>query len=183
MNVLEIILGQIPEAIFFSLFMIFTKRIKEKRILFIILMIIQYLLLKKVFVYNVWFNISYTFMTYVILKVLYKDKAQLTDIFTFTIASMIIVISSPILYFIIWKTINNFIVYVILHRIFLILFLIFTNNKLYKIQNLYKKLWNRKDSELKFIKSTTFRAMNIVIFNIVFALINLLLVLLLTKLI
>ena len=33
-NMLEIFLGQIPEAIFFELFMIFVKDLKEKRILF-----------------------------------------------------------------------------------------------------------------------------------------------------
>lgn len=30
----EIIFGQIPEAIFFALFMIYTKRLKDKRLLF-----------------------------------------------------------------------------------------------------------------------------------------------------
>ena len=47
---LELFLGQIPEAIFFSLFMIYTKRLKEKRILFTVLMTIEYLLLKAFFV-------------------------------------------------------------------------------------------------------------------------------------
>lgn len=44
-EVLEVILGQVPEAIYFSLFMIYTKQLKEKRILFIVLMIVEYLLI------------------------------------------------------------------------------------------------------------------------------------------
>lgn len=57
MNVLEILLGQIPEAVYFSLFLIFTKEIKEKRILFTSLMIIEYLLLLYVFPYSIWSHI------------------------------------------------------------------------------------------------------------------------------
>lgn len=39
MDLLEIFLGQIPEAIYFALFMIFAKDLKEKRILYILLMV------------------------------------------------------------------------------------------------------------------------------------------------
>ena len=37
MDLLEIFLGQIPEAIYFALFMMFAKDLKEKRILYILL--------------------------------------------------------------------------------------------------------------------------------------------------
>ena len=111
MDLLEIFLGQIPEAIYFALFMIFAKDLKEKRILYILLMVIEYLLLKHFIKYNIWFQILYTIMQFVILKVLYKEKSQITDIFTFTIASIILILSCLVLYFIIWKTINNFIIY------------------------------------------------------------------------
>ena len=133
MDLLEIFLGQIPEAIYFALFMIFAKDLKEKRILYILLMVIEYLLLKHFIKYNMWFQILYTIMQFVILKVLYKEKSQITDIFTFTIASIILILSCSVLYFIIWETINNFIIYVILNRLLLILFLIIFHNKLYKI--------------------------------------------------
>ena len=172
MDLLEIFLGQIPEAIYFALFMIFTKDLKKKRILYILLMVIEYLLLKHFIKYNIWFQILYTIMQFVILKVLYKEKSQITDIFTFTIASIILILSCAILYFMTYKIINNYIIYVILNRILLILFLIIFHNKLYKIQNLYKKLWNRNDKIKKKIKSTTFRAINIIIFNIIFYIIN-----------
>lgn len=171
--VLQLFLGQIPEAIYFALFMIFTKDLKEKRLIFIGLTTIEYLLLKMCFPYNIWFQIIFTIMIFILLKVLYKEKAQITDIFTFGISSLILTISSVILYFIIWKTINNFYVYVILNRLFLALFLYFTKNKLCKIENVYKFLWNRNDKVKKKIKSTTFRAINIVAFNLLFYIINL----------
>ena len=72
-----------------------------------------------------------------------------------------------ILYFPIWFTINNYILYAVLTRIFMFAFLILFNNKLNRIQKIYKLLWNRNDKIKKKIKSTTFRSLNIVIFNII----------------
>lgn len=54
---LQIILGQIPEAIFFSLFMIYTKRLKEKRFLYISIMIMEYLILTGIIQFNVWLQV------------------------------------------------------------------------------------------------------------------------------
>lgn len=168
---LELIVGQIPEAIFFSLFMIYAKGLKEKRILFTILMVVEYIILTRFLIYNSWFQIIYTFMVFIILKLLYKEKAQITDIFTFTIASIVVILICAILYFIVWFTINNYLIYAILTRIFMFAFIFLFKNKLNKIQNLYKKLWNKNDRR-KGIKTTTFRSLNIVIFNIMFYIIN-----------
>lgn len=169
---LNIVLGQIPEAIYFALFMIYTKQLKEKKMLFIILMIVEYLLLKHFITFNVWFQVLYTFMTFLILKILYKEKAQVTDIFSFTIASIIVIISSVLMYSIAYFTYRNITICVLLHKILIFIFLFVAKNKLYCIQKMYKKLWNRNDRIKKKIKSTTFRSINIVIFNIVFYIIN-----------
>ena len=91
-NILELLLGQIPEAVYFSLFMIFTKQLKEKRLLFTIIMILEYVLIQRVIHFNIWLHIIYTIFVYLILKLLYKDKAQVTDIFTFTISSMLLIL-------------------------------------------------------------------------------------------
>jgi hypothetical protein len=40
-------------------------------------------------------------------------------------------------------------------------------------ENIYKKLWNRNDKVPKKMKTTTFRALNLVVFNILFAVLNL----------
>ena len=168
---LELLLGQIPEAIFFALFMIYAKGLKEKRILFTILMIIEYSLLKQFIHFNIWFQIIYTFMSFIILKILYKEKAQITDIFTFSIASIILIVSS-ILSFLLFQP--NMILVSTINRVIIFFIIIKFHNRLYKIQNIYKKLWNRNDKEQKKIKSTTFRCLNLVIFNITFYFLNLL---------
>ncbi|MDE6947558.1 MAG: hypothetical protein K2P14_10295, partial [Anaeroplasmataceae bacterium] len=69
---LEIFLGQIPEAVYFALFMILVKELKSKRVLFTFLMILEYVLLKLVFSFNMWFHILYFIMSFVVMKVLYK---------------------------------------------------------------------------------------------------------------
>lgn len=152
--------------------MIFTKQLKEKRLLFILLMILEELLLINIFPKSIWFNVLYTIMLYTVLKVLYKEKAQITDIFLFIIANIILLVITLISYIVIYKIFKSFIIYVIINRLLLLLFLMITKNKLYKLQKLYKKLWNRNDAIPKRIKTTTFRCINIVIFNIIFYLAN-----------
>lgn len=166
---LELSLGQIPEAIYFALFMILTKQLKEKRMIFIVIMVLEYVLLKRLFVFNVWFQISYTVMTYITLKVLYKEKSQITDIFTFGVSSLVLIICSIIsggLFLI------NPIVGIIFSKLLPFIIIFIFRNKLCNIQKLYKHHWNRNDKINTKIKSTTFRCLNIVIFNIMFYVIN-----------
>ena len=170
MDYAQLLLGQIPEAIYFAMFMIFTKQLKEKRFLFVLLMIIEYLLLKTFIKFSMWFQMAYTAFTYIILKVLYKDKAQITDIFTFTISSIILIIVSLISFA---SCNGNMIAGSILNRIILIIFFIFSYEKLPGIQKIYKKFWNRNDKEKKKMKSATFRSLNVVIFNAIFYITNL----------
>ena len=173
LNIPQLLLGQIPEAIYFSLFMIFTKQLKEKRLAFIVLMIMEYVLLKQFINFNIWFQIAYTGITFVILKVLYKEKSQITDIFTFTIGSIFLIILDLILYFTLGKLPNNYILFAAIDKMALLFMVFLLRNKLPKIQVIYKKLWNRNDSKKKKMKTTTFRSLNVVIFNITFYIINL----------
>lgn len=172
MDVLEVILGQVPEAIYFALFMILVKDLKEKRLLFICLMTIEYIFLKYFLVYTVWFQVMYFILAFMIMKILYKDKANITDIFTLGVASIILIIASFISYTAVYFTCESMIVGAILVRIITFGLLFIFRNKLSKINTLYKKLWNRSKIKYK-IKSTTFRALNLVIFNISFVVINL----------
>ena len=170
---LEILLGQIPEAIFFALFMIYAKRLKEKRVLFIALMILEYLLLKCFIHFNVYFQIAYTIITFITLKVLYKEKSQITDIFTFAIASLFLILSCSILSMFNIFNVFNYTICVIINRIFIFTILYLFKNKLYNIQKLYKRMWNKNDKRKAKMKSVTFRGLNLVIFNIIFYIINL----------
>lgn len=166
------LIGQIPEAIYFSLFMIYTKQLKEKRLLYTLLMIIEYILLVQIFPFNIWFQILYTFISFLILKILYNKKSQVVDIFTFGIASIILVAISGIMYFLAYYTYRNMTICLIFQKILLFLVLFIFRNKLSNLQKIYKKFWNRKFNTKTKIKSTTFRALNVVIFNLMFYVIN-----------
>lgn len=169
---LELLLGQIPEAIYFALFMIYTKDLRHKRTIFIILMTLEYVLLLRAIPYSIYAHIGFFVITYIILKILYKERAQIIDVFTLGIASIILMLSSMICFVI---SNNNVVLATIINRILIFIILFVFNYKLNNIQALYKKVWNRSSNKTK-IKSTTFRSINLVIFNIMFYIINICLI-------
>lgn len=140
MNILIVVLGQLPEAIFFALFMILAKNIKKKILLFTGLMCLEYVLIMMLFQYNWLFHIIYTIMTFLTLKVLYKENAQITDIFILMISYIILIVTSAICA-VIFN--SNLVIATITNRIIIFGLLIIFKNKFSKIQNLYKTYWNR----------------------------------------
>ena len=96
-------------------------------------MILEYLILKLFFSYNIYFQVAYTIFTFIILKMLYKEKSQVTDIFTFTIASVFIIILDIIIYFTVGIFIKDYMILTIIERILLFSLLIAFRNKLPKI--------------------------------------------------
>ena len=170
---LELLLGQIPEAIYFALFMIFVKDLKERRLLFTILMVIEYTLLLHAMPYSIYAHVGFFITTYILLKILYKEKAQIIDVFTLGIASVILIIFSVIFSIPNMLFSLDYTICIFANRIALFTFLYCFKRKLNNIQKLYKTIWNRNDNTNKKIKTTTFRSINLVIFNIMFYIINL----------
>lgn len=169
---LMVILEKVLEAIYFSLFLIYGKKLKDKRVLLIVIMIAEYLLFKNFIKYDVLFQVSYTFMSFINLKVLYKEKAQVTDIFLFGVASLILVVLSIASYFAIYFTIKQYIVALILNRVLIFGFVFLAKNKINLIYQKFYKLWNRHNKPNK-VKSLTLRNISIIIFNLMFWIINL----------
>lgn len=173
-----VFLEKIVEAIYFAMFLIICKNIKNKKLLFIGIMVFEYLMLKYFIKYSVYFQLAYTFMTYVTLKVLYKEKAQITDIFLFTVASLILIAISFISYIPFYIITNGnvqlkeYIIALMLNRT-LVSFVIIGGNKfIRKIYNKFCRLWNRHAIPNQ-IKSLTLRNISIITFNLMFWLINL----------
>lgn len=169
MNLYELFLGQVPEAVYFALFLILTKKLKNKRLLFMVIMTIEYVLSMNIEMFSTWSHVIYTILVFVTLKVLYKEKAQITDVFTFGISSLFLIVFSAISFAIFMP---NTILVIVVSRALLFIFLLLFNKRLPKIQDLYKKLWNRNDKVKTKMKSTTFRSLNVVIFNLMFYVIN-----------
>ena len=172
MNILEIILGQVPEAVYFAVFMILVKGLKSRRFIFIVSMIIEYLLILNVLPYSIWSYVLYFILSFLLLKMLYKDKSNVTDIFTMGIASVIIIIVSIFSYLIVSLFSTNVIVGNLCQKAILFFIILVYKSYLPKINNIYKKLWNRSKHSYK-IKSMTFRVLNLIVFNFSFVVINL----------
>lgn len=171
-EIILLLLEKVCEAVYFSLFLIIGKNIKNKRLLLIGIMIFEYLALKHFIHFNVWFQLAYTFMSFVNLKVLYREKAQVTDIFLFMVASLILIIIGFLSYMIIYFTIQKYSVALILNRILMFTTLLLLRNKIRTLYNEFCKLWNRHQKPNK-IKSLTLRNISIITFNLMFWLINL----------
>ena len=176
---LMLFLEKVCEAIYFSLFLIYGKNLKEKRILFIGIMIFEYLMITKLIQYNLWIHISYIIMTYINLKVLYKEKAQITDIFLFMVASIILIIVSVITYLPAYIICNHnvtyfaYIVAILFNRLALIATLYFGKNIINKIYKKFYTHWNKpKQSNNPKVKSLTLRNITIIIFNLMFYILN-----------
>lgn len=171
-EIIRLLLTKVFEAIYFSIFLIIGKNLKHKRLILTAIMIFEYLMLKQFINYDVLFQVLYTFMSYINLKVLYKEKAQITDIFLFTGASVVLIFISIFSYLVIYFTLYNYFIALILNRILLIIFLFLCK---IGIRNIYLKfcsLWNRHHFPGE-IKSLTLRNISIIIFNLMFWVINL----------
>lgn len=171
-DVLMIILEKISEAIYFALFLIYGKQLKEKRLLFMAIMIFEYLTLKHFIKFNVTFQLVYTFMSFVNLKVLYKQKAQITDIFLFATASLLLILISIIcsLPVIITNIVWLYYVMLIVNRLLMFVCLILLKDRINHLYTKFCKNWNRHKNNK--IKSLTLRNISVIIFNIMFYVIN-----------
>ena len=100
MNMLILFLGQLPEAIYLTLFLIYAKKLTTHRLVFCLLGVIEYLLLMYNFMYNWYFHIGLIIMLYITLKVIYKEKSQITDVFIILISFIYLWLVSVVTYFV-----------------------------------------------------------------------------------
>lgn len=171
---MDILFGILPDVVFFTIFLIFAKGIKEKRIALFVLLFISYLLIKSLLGKTIAFNIFYTFGSIVILKILYSEKAEFIDIFLFSIASIIITLVSIFSYVIYYIAYNlfgiNYIWMYLLDKAILFIPLIVNRNKLKRIYIKYRLFWNRETNPGG-LKSISLRIFSLIctlgIFNII----------------
>lgn len=170
-DILILLLEKVCEALYFSLFLIVGKNLKERRLLFITIMVLEYLALTSILQFNIWIQIIYTFMSFVNLKVLYRDKAQITDIFLFAVASIILILISFTCGIILFNKPDLYYIMLIINRTLIFVFLFIFKNKISVIYNRIIKYWNRNKEHTK-IRSLTLRNISVIIFNLMFCIIN-----------
>lgn len=172
MEIFRLISAKLLEPIYFSLFLIIGKDLKKKRLLLTCIMIFEYVMLTNIIEFNVWFQFIYTFLSFINLKVLYKEKSQITDIFLFAAASIILILLSMLTYISALYTYNNYMASLIINRILMFCFIFLFRKQIRKLYKEFYSLWNRHSKPNK-IKSLTLRNISIISFNVMFWFINL----------
>ena len=177
---MNIILGLIPEAIFFSLFIIFTKNYKNKakNIVFTLLMITGYIILKQILPRNVYCQIIYLAYVPLLMFLLYRNKFHISDVFVMSWASILITILQLIfLPFLYLFGNNSYFIMWILNRIITFVVLIFMKNKLNKIYKYFISQWNRNREKPNKFKALTIRNICVISLNISIFILNLCMIL------
>jgi len=162
---ISILFGLIPEVLYFTLFITYTKNIKEKRIKLFLLIVVAYFICITILQYQVLCDITLIITMYLILKLLYKNKTQIIDIFIITISYFWLLLLSFLLMNFANKDLSNYMFLYFIQRILMFSIFIFKN----KFNNIYKKyckLWNRNDNEKRIIKSITLRNLSLILLNV-----------------
>mgnify|MGYP004576665375 CR=1 FL=1 len=169
---LSLVLGMLPEVLYFTLFLINTKKIKDKKFKLFIGISIAYIFCIIFNKYKIIYYVAFIFLLYAVLKLIYKEKTQIIDIFVISISSMYLSLVGFLCSLFINNNYTLYFVMMLINRCLLFLPFIFKNNffKLYKI---YCGLWNRDDSKKKPIKSLTLRNISLITLNCFIFLLNL----------
>lgn len=168
---ISLLLGMLPEVLFFTLFLVYTKDIKDKKIKLFISIMLVYILCIMINRFKTLYYVVFIFLIYLVLKLLYKKKTQIIDVFVFSLSTIYL----SFVGYICSRFINdNYLVYyimLIINRILLFVPFIFkkTFNKMYKT---YCGLWNRNDKIKRPIKSITLRNISLSVLNIFIFIMN-----------
>ena len=171
----SILFGLIPETIYFVLFLSITKGIKEKRIKLFLLISISYFLCMLLQRFIIIYYILFIALIYGSIKLLYRQKTQIIDVFIIGIAYLWLSILSFILMNFVNKDFSNYYLILFIQKILLFIPFIF-KNKFNIIYKKYCKLWNRNDKEKRPIKSITLRNISLVLLNSVIFFLNIIII-------
>lgn len=173
---LSIILGLLPEVLYYTLILITTKKLKTKKVLLFILISLAYILCFIVKRYILIYYVLFVALMYISMKILYKKETQIIDIFIISFSTLYLGIISAIMWVFLDNNKNYALYYslYVINRILMFIPFIFKS----KFNVLYKKyclLWNRNNKGKRPIKSITLRNISLIIINFSIFLANILL--------
>lgn len=173
--VLSILLGLLPETLYFTLFITYTKNIKENKVKLFLLIAISYCICILVQNFKILFYILLIVLIYISLKIVYKKKAQIIDVFIISIAYLWLGILSITLMNFVTNDYSNYFMILILQKILLFIPFVF-RHKFNIVYKKYCKLWNRSYKEKRKIKSITLRNISLILLNAYIFFMNILLI-------
>lgn len=172
LNILiNIISGMLIEIVYFTFFLIYVKNINKRKFLLFILIGISYITCIMLSRFKLLYYIGFIVSVYLILKLLYKNKAYITDLFIFSLSTLYLTLTNYVLHFFIASDNSNYYIIYILSRIMLLLPFIF-KKKFNELYIKYMSLWNRNDETKRPIKSITLRNVSLIIMNLFIFLMN-----------
>ena len=162
--IVSILLGLIPEVLYFTLFLVYCKNLKEKRLKLFGLLALGYIALIMICRYQLIFYVAYVIYSYLVLKWLYKS--HILDLFVCSVGLSYMTIVGLVGYLLIG---HYYVIYYIIARLVLYAVFLF-RNKFNKVYLMYRGYWNRKDNNK--IKSLTLRNASLVFINLLVVLFN-----------
>lgn len=163
-----IFLIALPVEIFYlTMSMCYVKGIKEKRVLFYVLLLITGILYSLIMRWQLWYYLAYIASIFLIMRFLYKS--HISDLFVFMIFFAWIAITS----YIGFAVSDSIVIGYIVQRILMFGIFIF-RGKFKDWYKIYRQLWNRRDD--KRIKSITLRNISLIFFNAFIVFMNFLLI-------
>lgn len=159
--IISIILGLIPEFIYYYIYLTKIKELKGNNILFFILTFINCFMSIIYIKHDFYMYILFDIIEYILLKLSYKKQICIIDFFLLIFSEIYLLIISALCYYLI----SNYIIAFITNRILMFLPLIFIS-KIRIIYKKYKNMWNRNDKKNNPIKSLTLRNTSVVIMDI-----------------
>lgn len=162
--IISLLLGMLPEVLYLTMFIVFCKNIKSKRVKLFGLLALGYILLIMLCRYQFIFYVAYMIYCYLVLKLLYKS--HISDIFVCSVGLGYMTIVAFLGYVLLGE---NYVVYYIVARIALYTVFLF-KNKFNQVYTFYIKCWNRGTN--KRVKSLTLRNASVVFLNLLILLFN-----------
>lgn len=161
---MSLILGMIPEVLYFTLLLTNTKNLKDKKLKLFLLIMISYILCIMLVRHQILYYVIFMILIYLSLKLLYNKKTQIIDVFIIGLGSIYLTLINIVCLIFVNENYIVYYVLLIINKILLFLPFIFKN----KFNLLYKKycsLWNRNDNIKRPIKSITLRNISLIALN------------------
>lgn len=164
LQTVNLLIGPIPDILYFTFFIICTKKLKKRKILLTVLIALTYITCIVISKYNIFWYLAFYFLVYIEIYILYREEAKPTDIFLILFSSLYLSFISYICFKFVKQDFSNYYLMLFVNKLLLCVpFLL--KEYINKIYINYCKLWNRNDYKDRKIKSITLRNISLIILN------------------
>lgn len=167
---LTILLGALPEALYFAIVVIFAKHITAKRNIFTIMIgyTIVYIISSILLYCNIWFYVLLFASLYGVLRLADKSTEKV-DLFLLTTSATLLALFGYLCYGV-QLVVGSYAFAYVLNRLCLFWSIVTLAPRLHKWYNVFKNSWNVNPNSK--IKSITLRNIIIVVLNVLIILVN-----------